>query len=51
MSGSETSFDGENWTGTELTFFETVPVPEPRIAVLFGIGVAGLIWNLRRGTT
>ncbi|RZO38176.1 MAG: PEP-CTERM sorting domain-containing protein [Rhodospirillaceae bacterium] len=51
MSGSEMLFDRENWTRTELTFFETVPIPEPGIAALFGIGVAGLIGYLRRGTT
>ncbi|HCH55923.1 MAG TPA: hypothetical protein DEV64_02435 [Rhodospirillaceae bacterium] len=34
-----------------MTFFETVPIPEPGIAVLLGIGVAGFIGYLRRGTT
>lgn len=48
MSGSVNLFDGEDWTRAEIAVFETIDVPEPGLALIFGAGVGVLAWRRRR---
>lgn len=51
MDGSINLFDGENWTRASLAAFETIPAPEPGIALIFAAGLAGLAMQRRRRRT